>query len=125
MRSDPASPNSHRDPSTAPEPLPRVTDATIDVLRVLLGASTPVWGLAIIRDAGRPPGSVYPILDRLERAGWIAGEWEHDEARSGPRRRYYRLTAGGVPAARAAVAHRTELARRARRRAASTATALA
>lgn len=36
--------------------------------------------------------SLYPLLYRLERRGWVKGEWE---PAGGRRRRYYRLTAGG------------------------------
>jgi len=36
--------------------------------------------------------SLYPLLYRLERRGWIAGEWQ---AGGGRRRRYYRLTRAG------------------------------
>jgi|ERR1700757_1301497 PadR family transcriptional regulator, regulatory protein PadR len=35
--------------------------------------------------------SLYPLLYRLERRGWIKGEWEP----AGGRRRYYRLTHPG------------------------------
>ena len=86
------------------EPLSRLTPATADVLAVLLGAGDALWGLRIVNETGRPAGSVYPILERLERAGWLTSAWEDDPTRSGPRRRLYRLTADGVPAARDAVA---------------------
>lgn len=86
------------------QPLSRLTPATLDVLAALLGAPEPIWGLRIVGTTSRPAGSVYPILERLERAGWVASEWEDDPARSGPRRRLYRLTADGAEAARAAVA---------------------
>lgn len=85
------------------EPLSRLTPATADVLSELLGAPTPTWGLQIVKRSGRPAGSVYPILERLERLGWVQSEWEDDAERSGPRRRLYRLTAEGAPAARAAL----------------------
>lgn len=85
------------------EPLSRLTPATLDVLTTLLGESDRVWGLRIVGLTSRPAGSVYPILERLERAGWVDSEWEDDPERSGPRRRLYRLTADGVEAARAAV----------------------
>ena len=84
--------------------LSRVTPATIDVLRVLAGSEEPTWGLQIIKQSGRPAGSVYPILDRLERSGWVSSEWELDAFRSGPRRRLCQLTEEGIPAALAAIA---------------------
>jgi DNA-binding MarR family transcriptional regulator len=75
--------------------LTRVTEPTLDVLRVLVGSSAPVWGLALAKGADRAPGTVYPILSRLEDLGWIVGEWEGESDHSGPRRRYYRLTDEG------------------------------
>ncbi len=39
------------------------------------------------------PASLYPILYRLERNGWISGRWV--EVSGQRRRRYYRLTAAG------------------------------
>ncbi|MGD0426948.1 MAG: PadR family transcriptional regulator [Candidatus Acidiferrales bacterium] len=36
--------------------------------------------------------SLYPLLYRLERRGWVRGEWE---TAGGRRRRFYRLTASG------------------------------
>jgi len=36
--------------------------------------------------------SLYPLLYRLERRGWVKGEWE---PAGGRRRRYYRLTSTG------------------------------
>ena len=41
-------------------------------------------------------GTVYPALRRLERDGLIVGFWV--DTRSGPRRRYYRLTPQGESA---------------------------
>lgn len=85
------------------EPLSRLTPATADVLAALLAAGEPLWGLRVVHATDRPAGSVYPILERLERAGWVSSAWEDDPARSGPRRRLYVLTAEGTPAAREAV----------------------
>lgn len=76
-----------------------MTAATVDVLRVLVGAGGPVWGLRVIKDAGRPAGTVYPALDRLEQSGWVRSWWAVDEERPGPRRRYYELTTEGALAA--------------------------
>ena len=64
------------------------------------------WGLKISDDARLPNGSVYVILARLERLGWVTSQWESiDPAREGrARRRLYTLTGAGVAAARDAVA---------------------
>lgn len=80
------------------ENLRRVTPATAIVLESLLSAES-VWGLQIVKDTDKKPGTVYPILERLEAAGWIQGEWETTEERKGPRRRYYRLLAEARPLA--------------------------
>ena len=85
------------------ENLGRVTPATALVLEALLSAES-VWGLQIIKDVGKKPGTVYPILDRLEAAGWVEGEWDSTEDRKGPRRRYYRLLAEARPLAQQYVA---------------------
>ncbi|GAA1035421.1 MULTISPECIES: helix-turn-helix transcriptional regulator [Amycolatopsis] len=42
-----------------------------------------------------PTGTVYPALRRLERAGWLASEWD---VVSGRKRRTYRLTRAGQQA---------------------------
>lgn len=86
------------------EPLSRITPATIDVLAVLSEADSACWGLQVIKQSGRPAGSVYPILERLESIGWLSSSWETDAARAGPRRRYYELTEGGASAAAEAIA---------------------
>jgi PadR family transcriptional regulator len=43
-------------------------------------------------------GTLYPILLRLEAAGWFVSQWENiDPAAAGrPRRRLYRLTPSGL-----------------------------
>ena len=85
------------------QPLSRITAATIDVLSVLDESAQPSWGLAIIKSSGRPAGSVYPILECLEACGWVTSRWEENDERTGPRRRYYELTADGATAARSAI----------------------
>lgn len=75
--------------------LTRVTAPTLDVVQVLLGSAEPIWGLALAKSVERAPGTVYPILSRLEDLGWLIGEWEGESDHSGPRRRYYRLTDEG------------------------------
>jgi DNA-binding PadR family transcriptional regulator len=81
----------------------RITLQTLQVLRVLLDRPTGQhYGLEISRNARLPTGSIYPILIRLEAAGWVTSEWEEiDEAAEGRRRRrYYRLTTDGAEWAR-------------------------
>lgn len=88
------------------QPLARITPATVDVLTSLIesvGSASGSWGLRIIKQSSRPPGTVYPILERLERAGWVKSAWEDDDQRPGPRRRLYTLTQDGEIAARETV----------------------
>ena len=87
------------------EPLSRVTAATVEVLECLLAADS-TWGLQVIKLTQRPAGSVYPILERLERSGWVESTWEDAPERSGPRRRLYSLTGDGAVAAGRLVAAR-------------------
>ena len=81
----------------------RRTHSLMAVLAALLEApDDDNYGLELARVAGIRPGSVYPILVRLEGEGWITGHWEDiDESAEGRRKRkYFRLT--GVGATQAA-----------------------
>ena len=87
--------------------LSRVTSATLDVLEALMGPGEELYGLKIAQNAGRKAGSVYPILARLEEAGWVESSWESEERdERGPRRRFYRLAPDGLAAARALLTER-------------------
>lgn len=74
--------------------LARVTPATLQVLQELVNADGVTWGLRIVASTGRPAGSVYPILARLEEGGWVVSRWDESEER-GSRRRLYELTEDG------------------------------
>ncbi|MDG6106712.1 PadR family transcriptional regulator [Dactylosporangium aurantiacum] len=85
----------------------RMTTALAKVVAALLHDPTAEhYGLELMRATGHPSGTLYPILVRLEAAGWVSTRWEEiDAAEAGrPPRRYYRLTAEGVVAARQALA---------------------
>jgi PadR family transcriptional regulator PadR len=67
----------------------------------------PIHGLLICQAANLSSGTVYPILDRLGKAGLVESAWEGEDEWRGdetrrPRRRYYTLTAAGVEAAETA-----------------------
>jgi PadR family transcriptional regulator, regulatory protein PadR len=87
-------------------PGPRVTFQTAMVLREMLAAPTkPSYGLELSQETGLPTGTIYPILARLEVAGWIHSGWENiDPVVEGrPRRRLYYLTGEGASLARSAL----------------------
>jgi DNA-binding PadR family transcriptional regulator len=83
---------------------PRVTRATVLVLEALLetACDDALYGLDLMHRTGLYSGTLYPILARLEQAGWVEGSWQDaGPAASGVRRRRgYRLTAMGALAAR-------------------------
>ena len=82
------------------ELMTRKTPATAAVLEIMLSATDAVWGLQVVKETGLKTGTVYPILERLEAAGWVEGAWDADDERKGPRRRYFHLTAEAEPYAR-------------------------
>jgi PadR family transcriptional regulator, regulatory protein PadR len=84
---------------------PQLTIQTIKVLGAF--SSQPEAGLSgaeIGRATGLLSGTLYPILMRLEQAGWLESKWEEDEPHKlgRPRRRLYRITGLGVKSVRAA-----------------------
>ena len=97
------------------DPIKRVTAPTLDVLEALLASDEPRWGLLVIKSTGRQAGTVYPILERLERQGWIRSSWDDDADRSGPRRRLYEFTTDGAVGARELVEARVGAAQAASR----------
>jgi PadR family transcriptional regulator len=89
------------------ERMPRMTIPTQLVLENLLAdPSQELYGLQIGQMAGLPSGTVHPILARLEAVGWLTSRWEDVDPREQgrPARRYYRLSAEGAVAAKAALA---------------------
>ena len=77
---------------------PRMTVTTQAVLGALLGADGEVFGLEIVRITGLGAGTIYPILQRLQAAGWVTARWESaDDAHTAgrPARRYYHLSPTG------------------------------
>lgn len=85
----------------------RMTLQTLKVLRVLLvHPAEDNFGLRIAQRCDLPTGSVYPILARLEAAGWLASKWENiNESVEGRRaRREYSLTSDGRKRALEAIA---------------------
>src|SRR5881275_1647254 len=72
----------------------RISSERAAVLALFLtGGDRPRYGLEIIREAGIPSGTVYPLLMQLETDGILASTWERiDESVLGrPKRRLYTL----------------------------------
>ena len=85
----------------------RTTTAVAKVLAAFLeDPAAERYGLDLMRASGHPSGTLYPILLRLQKAGWVDATWEDiDPAAAGrPARRYYRLTPDGAAAARTELA---------------------
>jgi len=72
----------------------RRTPALLAVVGFFMSRTDPIWGLQLTKELGLPSGTVYPLLERLEREGFVVSQWDSDQAR-GPRRRLYALTEDG------------------------------
>jgi PadR family transcriptional regulator, regulatory protein PadR len=84
----------------------RITLPTAAVLRQMLeDPAADHYGFALAEATSFPSGTIYPILARLETAGWLVSFWEHENPAElqRPRRRMYRLTGAGAHAAREAL----------------------
>jgi DNA-binding PadR family transcriptional regulator len=85
--------------------------ATVAILKAIETGHR--FGLDIMRMTGQASGTVYPTLQRAERAGLVRSRWEerrladHDAR---PRRRYYQLTPAGHAALGRAIARLAALA---------------
>lgn len=87
----------------------RVTEPTLDVLRVLLQAyrdQRDVYGWEVRKQTGRSGPVVVGVFDRLEGGGLVEARWDDSPEARGPRRRYYRLTAAGADEAKRVFAAR-------------------
>jgi PadR family transcriptional regulator PadR len=76
----------------------RLTQATLRVLKQFVDEPRKERsGAEIIRETRMFSGTLYPMLRRLERAGWLTASWETvDPKEAGrPRQRFYRITALG------------------------------
>jgi PadR family transcriptional regulator PadR len=84
---------------------PQVTRQTFEVLSALMASSAEgLSGAQIGRVTKLASGTLYPILMRLEQAGWLESQWETEDPHilGRPRRRFYRVTGLGENRAKAA-----------------------
>jgi len=86
---------------------PRLSHQTLRVLAALLTDDHrgELSGAQLSRETGLASGSLYPMLARLEDAGWLSSRWETEDPRAlgRPRRRFYRVTGLGAAKAQAAL----------------------
>lgn len=81
---------------------PRLTMSTMKVLKAFMdNPHDQLSGIDITNKVGTKSGTLYPILIRLEEAGWLNSQWEMSapEQLGRPRRRFYELTGKGQRAA--------------------------
>ena len=77
----------------------RMSLQTLRVLEAFLdNPADPLSGADVQKRCAIASGTLYPILLRLESAGWFVSRWENiDPSSAGrPRRRLYRLTPNGL-----------------------------
>ena len=77
----------------------RMSFQTLKVLDAFLENPTgELAGADVHKRSGIASGTLYPILLRLESAGWFVSRWEDVDPTSAgrPRRRLYRLTRNGL-----------------------------
>jgi DNA-binding PadR family transcriptional regulator len=85
--------------------LPKLSFGAVSILHAVASGSR--FGFDIIDATGLTSGTVYPTLDRLERAGLLRSRWEAESAahRQGrPARRYFSMTPAGARTLTAALA---------------------
>lgn len=73
-------------------------------------------GYDLARETALSSGTLYPILMRLEQAGWLEARWEDEPAPGKPRRHLYRFTATGASEGARLLAERSERSPAATRR---------
>ena len=78
---------------------PRTTAQTLKVVATLMSRiQDEMSGAEIARSTKLASGTLYPILLRLEEAGWVESRWETEDPHElgRPRRRFYRVTGAGA-----------------------------
>jgi PadR family transcriptional regulator, regulatory protein PadR len=106
--------------STEDQDSVRLSAIEEDVLTALLGRE--LYGLELLDELNpdRPIplrfGSLYPVLNRLEKKGLVACRWGDEQADSGgARRKYYKVTGLGASTLQSVQQYRMALALRATR----------
>lgn len=87
----------------------RFTQATLRILQTFLeNVGQELSGANVWQRTKIGAGSRYPILRRLEEAGWLTSRWEEIDPREAgrPRQRFYKLSALGQAEACSALRER-------------------
>src|SRR5208283_1316461 len=85
---------------------PRLTSQTLKILALFMShIEDEISGAEAGRATGLASGTLYPILLRLEEAGWVESRWEAEDPHElgRPRRRFYRVTGVGARRAQSAL----------------------
>lgn len=84
----------------------RITGPLLNVVQMFLQhPGKPLSGADIAKGTKLQSGTLYPLLNRLEVAGWLSSSWEEVSPQEAgrPRRRLYEVTGAGAKSARAAL----------------------
>ena len=91
----------------------RMTAALERVFRVFLeDPAARRYGYDLMKAAGLPSGTLYPLLARLQARGLVASSWETPRQDGERPRRYYHLTDEGIEVARLELAQLSARRRR-------------
>jgi DNA-binding PadR family transcriptional regulator len=69
---------------------------TLRVLQAFVLSDGPLYGGSMVKALGLKEGTVYPILHRLERAGYLSRSWEETKIPGKPPRCYYSISLKGL-----------------------------
>jgi len=87
------------EPGSARYPLTQLRRGVLEFCVLALLGHEEVYGFDLVRRLSdvdglvTSEGTIYPLLSRLRRDGWVSTTWQESE--SGPPRRYYAITAAG------------------------------
>jgi PadR family transcriptional regulator PadR len=87
------------EPGGARNPLTQLRRGVLEFCVLALLGQEEVYGFDLVRRLSEvdglvtSEGTIYPLLSRLRRDGWVSTTWQESEA--GPPRRYYAITQAG------------------------------
>lgn len=89
------------EPGEAGNPLTQLRRGVIEHCVLALLVDQEMYGFDLVRrlagaDLVTSEGTIYPLLSRLRKVGWVSTHWRESDA--GPPRRYYTITPAGTHA---------------------------